>query len=123
MKYCDFIIGRNGIRPQPRKLVAVHVWPQLQNSTDVKSFLGFCGFYQRFVADYATVATPLTNLMGKKAVWKCGEEEERAFQALKVRLLRYPVLTVHNLKLPMILHTDASDVGVGATSSQNDEWG
>ena len=103
--------------------MAVHVWPQLQNSTDVKSFLGLCGFYQRFVADYATVATPLTNLMGKKAVWKWGEEEERAFQALKVRLLQYPVLTVPNFKLPMILHTDASDVGVWATLSQKDEGG
>ena len=101
--------------------MAVHVWPQLQNSTDVKSFLGLCGFYQRFAAYYATVATPLTNLMGKKAVWKWGEEEERAFQALKVRLLQYPVLTVPNFKLPMILHTDASEVGVGATLSQKDE--
>ena len=51
------------------------------------------------------------------------EEEERAFQALKVRLLQYPVLTVPNFKLPMILHTDASDVGVGATLSQKDEGG
>ena len=74
--------------------------------------------YQRFVADYATVATPLPNLMWKKAVWKWGEEEERAFQALKVRLLQYPVLTVPNFKLPMILQTDASDVGVGAALSQ-----
>ena len=101
--------------------MAVHVWPQLQNSTDVKSFLGLCGFYQRFVADYATVATPLTNLMGKNTVWRCGDEEEKAFQALKVTLLQYPVLTVPNFKLPMILHTDASDVVVGATLSQKDE--
>ena len=67
------------------------------------------------------MATPLTNLMGKKAVCKWGDEEERAFQALKVRLLQYPVFTVPNFKLPMILHTDASNVGVGATLSQNDE--
>ena len=39
VEYCGFIIGRNGIRPQPRTLMAVHVWPQLQNATDVKSFL------------------------------------------------------------------------------------
>ena len=69
------------------------------------------------------MATPLTNLMGKKAVCKWGEEEESAFQALKVRLLQYPVLTVPNFKLPMILHTDASDVGVGATLSQKDDGG
>ena len=54
--------------------MAVHVWPQLQNSTDVKSFLGLCGFYQRFVADYATVATPLTNLMGRR---RCGNGERK----------------------------------------------
>ena len=51
------------------------------------------------------------------------EEEERAFQALNVRLLQYPVLTVPNINLPMILHTDASDVGVGATLSQKDDGG
>ena len=33
-----------------------------------EEFPGLCWFYQRFVADYATVATPLTNFMGKKAV-------------------------------------------------------
>ena len=52
-----------------------------------------------------------------------GRGRRRAFQALKVRLLQYPVLTVPNFKLPMILHTDASDVGVGATLSQSDEGG
>ena len=77
----------------------------------------------KVLADYATAATPLTNLMGKKAVWKWGEEEERDFQALKVRLLQYVVFTVPNFKLPMILHTDASDVGAGATLSQKDEGG
>ena len=61
--------------------------------------------------------------MGKKAVWKWGDEEEMAFQALNAMLLQYPVLTVPNFKLPMILHTDASDVVVGATLSQNDEGG
>ena len=70
VEYCGFIFGRNGIRPQPRKLMAVHVWPQLQNS----SFLGLSGFYQRFIADYATVATTLTNLMGKKP---CGNVERK----------------------------------------------
>ena len=58
------------------------------------------GFTRDLLLDYATVAAPLTNLMWKKAVWKWGEEEERAFQALKVRLLQYPVLTVPNFKLP-----------------------
>ena len=80
VEYCGFIIGRNGIIPQPRKLMAVHVWPQLQNSTDVKSFLGLCGFYQRFVAEYATVATPLTNLMGRRLCGNGGRKKNGPFR-------------------------------------------
>ena len=60
---------------------------------------------------------------GEESCVKCGEEEERAFQALNVRLLQYPVLTVPTFELPMILHTNASDVGIGATLSQEDEGG
>ena len=103
--------------------MAVHVWPVPKNVTDVKNFIGLCGFYQRFVKDYATVAAPLTELMKKKEGWKWGERETSAFAELKVRLLKYPVLTVPNFKRPMILHTDASEVGIGATLSQRCEDG
>jgi hypothetical protein len=123
VEYCGFILGKDGIRPQPRKLMAIHLWPTLKNAVDVKSFLGLCGFYQRFVSDYATLAAPLTDLMKKKGEWKWGEAEERAFQELKIRLLKYPVLTVPDFKKPMVLHTDASDVGIGATLSQKGEDG
>jgi hypothetical protein len=123
VEYCGFIVGRLGIRPQPRKLMAVYKWPSLKDPTDVKSFLGLCGFYQRFVQDYATVAAPLTDLMKKKKDWVWGEKQEAAFQELKLRLLKYPVLIPPNYKKPMLLHTDASEVGVGATLSQEDEEG
>ena len=113
----------DGIRPQPRKLMAFHVWPTLKNPVDVKSFLGLCGFYQRFVPDYATVAAPLTDLMRKNVEWTWGEREEKAFHELKLRLLKYPILTVPNFKKTMVLHTDASDVGLGATLYQKDDQG
>ena len=63
--YCGLILGRQGIRPQPQKLLAVRHWPPPKSVTEVLSFLGLCGFYQRFVADYDTVATTLTDLMQK----------------------------------------------------------
>ena len=45
VEYCKFIMGRDGIRPQPRKLMAIYVWPALKNPVNVKRFLGLCGFY------------------------------------------------------------------------------
>ena len=82
---------------------------------------GQCGFYQRFVQDYATVAAPVTDLMKKKkgCVWR--ETHEAAFHELKLRLLKYPVLIPPNFKKTMLLHRDASEVGIGATLSQEDE--
>ena len=88
VEYCGFIVGRNGIRPHTSKLKAVHVWPALRNATDVKSFLGLCGFYQIFVADYATVAAPLTDLMKKNVEWKWEDKQQHAFEELKRRLLQ-----------------------------------
>ena len=88
--------------------------------TDVRSFLGLCSFYQRFVDYYATVAAPLTDLMqkGKELAWL--PVQQHAFETLKERLLQAPVLIYPDHTKPYMLHTDASDVGVGATLSQFD---
>ena len=59
---------------------------------DVRSFLGLCGFYQRFVVDFATVAAPLTDLMQKGKDWACLPVKWHAFETLKARLLHTHVL-------------------------------
>ena len=63
IEYCGFILGKAGIRHQPQKLLAIRHWPTPTKFSDTRSFLGLCDFYQRFVADYATVSAPLTDLM------------------------------------------------------------
>ena len=77
VEYCGFILGADGIRPQPRKLLAVRHWPTPQNVSDVRSFLGLCGFYQRFVADYATSnagVAPSANGPAPPTVRKCPKQ-------------------------------------------------
>jgi len=38
----------------------------LRNQTELKSFLGMCNVYRRFIKDYAHIAKPLTKLTSKK---------------------------------------------------------
>ena len=38
VEYRGLLLGSNGIRPQPKKLMAVHVWPTPKNPQDIKSF-------------------------------------------------------------------------------------
>ena len=70
MAYCGFIVGSAGVRAQPEKLAIIHAWPQPQEAVDVRSFLGLCGFYQRFIYNYAQVAAPLNDLLRKNIEWK-----------------------------------------------------
>ena len=69
LEFCGFIVGGNGIKTHPDKIAAVRTWPQPGTVKDVRSFLGLCGFYQKFVPHYADLATPLTNLLRKEVPW------------------------------------------------------
>ena len=120
IEYCGYIVGKESVRPMPEKLAAVHAWPTPQTPTDIKSFLGLCGFYQRFVPRYATITAPLTDLLQKKRLWDWTQAAQMAFDALKLKLLKHPILTVPDPTKPYILHTYASEVGLGATLSQHD---
>ena len=71
--------------------------------------------------DFATVAKPLTRLVSGDNSWVWNTEEQRAFQCLKHSLVFAPVLGYPDPKLPYILDTGASAVGVGTVLSQIQE--
>ena len=75
------------------------------------------------MADYETVATLPTDLMQKDKEWAWLQVQQHAFETLKARILQAHVLIHHDHTKPYMLHTDASDVGVGATLSQLDTEG
>ena len=58
----------------------------------VREFLGFTGYYRRFVPDYSTVAQPLVRLLGKDCKFKWTDASQDAFKALRALLIKAPVL-------------------------------
>ncbi|ROT84118.1 hypothetical protein C7M84_022694 [Penaeus vannamei] len=92
--------------------------PYTAFSTHVKSFLGLAGFYRPFIKDYGRIAAPLTYLLKKDVPWRWDEEQVKAFTKLKNCLSLAPVLAFPKFDLPFILHTDASNVGLGAVLMQ-----
>ena len=66
-KFLGFVIGTEGIRPDPRKLEVIRNWVQPTTVKGVQSYLGFCNFYRRFVQRYRRLARPLTALTKKDA--------------------------------------------------------
>ena len=70
--------------------MAVKKWPSLKTPVNVKSFPGLCGFYQRFVPDYATVVAPLTDLVRKKCRMEMGRIAGKDVSAIEIELFEIP---------------------------------
>ena len=47
----------------PKKVKAVLNWPVPKTVYDVRAFLGFLGYYRRFIKGYSKVALPLRKLL------------------------------------------------------------
>ncbi|XP_068221304.1 uncharacterized protein [Palaemon carinicauda] len=99
--------------------------PQPKTKKEVRSFLGLTGFYRAYVPNYATIASPLSDLTkkGKSNVVQWQEPQEKAYNSLKSILVNKPVLRLPDLNRRFILRTDASDVGLGAVLLQEYEDG
>ena len=107
------------------KVMAVKNFSQPQTKKQIRSFLGFCGYYQKFIPNFSTKASPLSDLTKKDILktvrWtpKC----ETAFHQLKEALLKTPVLMTPDWSRPFVLQTDASSTGLGFVLKQIDEKG
>ena len=87
----------------------------------VQSFCGPCNYYRRFVKDFVTIATPLTNLTRTDIPFQWKQTEEKAFKLLKKKLTEVPLLRCADPYLPYQLTSDASETGVGGVLTQTDD--
>lgn len=100
------------------KVDAIVQWPVPVNLKQLRGFLGLSGYYQRFIANYASLAHPLTELL-KKDAFKWTDSAQQAFQELKKRMISTPVLKLPDFNKPFVLETDTSGLGIGAVLSQD----
>lgn len=56
------IVTAEGVAADPAKVEAVTTWPKPFNLKTLRSFLGFCGYYRRFIHNYSSIVRPLTDL-------------------------------------------------------------
>jgi len=67
--FLGHIVGRNGLSCDPAKLEAVKEWSPPRDVKGVREFLGFAGYYRRFVPNFANIAAPLVALTSKNCTF------------------------------------------------------
>ncbi|UYV72818.1 hypothetical protein LAZ67_10000882 [Cordylochernes scorpioides] len=119
LEILGYITSKHGIKPAEHNIKAVRNFPRPRKVKEVQSFLGMCSYYRKFIKDFSKIADPLTNLIKKSVSFTWTERQEEAFQTLKTALLSPPILGHFNPNAPTYVHTDASNIGIGATLVQD----
>ncbi|KAG5889429.1 hypothetical protein JTB14_032762 [Gonioctena quinquepunctata] len=110
-----------GVAVDDQKIKAVKDWPIPKDIHQLRSFLGLCTYYRRYVLGFANIAKPLTKLTEGQTKFQWSEECQDSFRKLKGALINAPILSYPLPKGKFILDTDASNVGLGAVLSQIQE--
>ena len=138
---CDFFaekitflgheVSAEGVRPTEEHVKAVKDWPLPRLKTEVRSFLGAVGYYSEHIPDFAQLAAPWFEAMGKttkedeKKELRITSDMEANFKELKKRLITRPVLGLPHFKGPkagrFILDTDFCHLQIAAVLSQQQE--
>ncbi|GBG60289.1 hypothetical protein CBR_g4244 [Chara braunii] len=90
LEYLGHYVTPQGIHPLADKIEALRVWPEPTNTTDVRSFMGLAGYYQRFITGYSRIAAPMTRLQSPKVPFVFDDDARQSFQALKTAMLMAP---------------------------------
>ena len=123
MDYLGHTLKHGNLAPDAAKIEQLKDAPQPTTKTEVRSFLGFAGYYRRHVPGFSTIALPLTDLTKKSAPNKVEwtDECEIAFQRLKRALTVESIVRLPDLECDFVLRTDASEAGLGAVLLQEHE--
>ena len=108
VQYLGHLISGKGVASVPEKLQSLREMTPPKIQKEVRRFLGFAGYYRKFIPRYSDIARPLTNLTRKDKDFEWTPACQVAFEMLKEMLLKEPILKYPDPNYGYILYTDAS---------------
>jgi len=86
VNYLGHTITGSRVAMETNKIQAVQEWPTPSNFKQLRGFLGLIEYYRKFIKHYATIASPLTDLL-KKDAFQWSFQAAEAFSRLKTALV------------------------------------
>ncbi|CAI7730951.1 unnamed protein product [Closterium sp. NIES-53] len=110
-EYLGHLVGNDGLKVDPKKVVAVQNWPVPKDVGQIRSFLGLANYFRRCLQNYYTIVAPLMALTHKSSAWQWTQQCQNAFDEVKRMLTNAPTK-------PYEVVTDASLIGIEAVLLQ-----
>jgi hypothetical protein len=121
--FLGYIVSPQGVMPTVKQSQAIQDYPRPEDYAGLRRFLGMVGFYRAFIPSFATIVSPLQELLGStnqrnhRLAWS--ESQIGAFHLIKEALSH--VTTLHYISGDADFYhlvTDASNVALGAALYQ-----
>lgn len=106
------------IRSSETKVKSVKGYPEPKNVKQLQRFMGFANYFRKFIDNFAWIAKPLTDLTKKNVEFAFNDDQRKAFQELKSKIIERPVLSLYQPDVETELHTDASKSATAAILMQ-----
>ena len=132
--YLGHLVSADGVATDPGKTEVVKNWQKPRTLKYLRSFLGFASYYRRFFPHFVQRAKPLHELVSKlyeggkhgrqsnKPVENNWNQDcQEAFESLKQVLTSSLVLAYPIYTKPFIVEVNASNDGLGAALSQEQD--
>ena len=109
------------ITPLRSRTEAISKIPTPRTAKQCKSFCGVVNYLSLFCPDLQTLLKPIVELTRKGRPFIWGQEQEKAFREVKLRLTNPPVLHLPKAEGRFILYSDTSIEGTGSSLWQMQE--
>jgi hypothetical protein len=117
--FLGHVILKGGIFVEPSKVQDVLSWNAPTSVSDIQSFLGLAGYYQRFIKGFSKISKPMTELLEKDRKFEWTLVCEASFQELNKQPMTAPILVMPNMEKPFSIYCDASGQGLGCVLMQD----
>src|SRR6266550_8130128 len=85
--FIGFIIKLGQISINPKKVKAIVDWQDLESIIGLRSFLGFCNYYKKFIKKWLNKIKLFIKMIKKDKLWKWDDGKKRLFKEVKEKFI------------------------------------
>ena len=96
--FIGHLLSSEGVKPDPKKIAAIVNIETPVDFQGAQRFIGMVKYLSKFLSSLSELCQPLRKLTHKDAEWLWTQEQEHAFQSLKVAVTQAQVLKYFSQK-------------------------
>ncbi|GFN97864.1 Pol polyprotein [Plakobranchus ocellatus] len=123
VEFLGHMVSSGTLVPAQKKMHKILQLSVPVKKKEVRSLLALVNYYRHFIANFASIAAPLSDLLRKgtpeKVQWTPSPRCDQSLAEIKRLFSSPPILIVPDIQETFVVRSDAPDFGIGAVLLQD----